>query len=423
MATEMIVSLQEFLSVVSATWFFVLPPTLWFLFRFLWMKHVQGIFVGKIEFVLLEVIPPQNIEKSPQPMESLYSGMSGALKTPNIYEKFLDGYITAYFSLEIVGRGGDGVHLYIRTPKRMRSLVEAHLYAQYPDVELIEVPDYVDEVPKVIPNAEWKLWGSDFELTDPDPIPIKTYRYFEEDVTGKMIDPMAGLIEIMGQLPPGQHLWLQFVIMPIPERWTREVGLPFVQEKIGRSSPKKVSALKTFFDEMLDIVRNIPKALLSTPEFATKKEEKKDEQPLEFRLTPMEKKALEALESNIGKNVFSTKMRMVYIGKHEGFDKATFISGFIGGIKQFADMNSNSFKTDSWSKTEDSFYVFRQTLYDKLQRKIFRRYKDRDMDGKTFVLSTEELATVFHLPDMAVVSPFLRRVAAKRGSAPSNLPF
>jgi len=39
------------------------------------------------------------------------------------------------------------------------------------------------------------------------------------------------------------------------------------------------------------------------------------------------------------------------------------------------------------------------------------------------LLSTEELATVFHIPDMAVIAPTMVRVAAKRGGAPVNLPI
>ena len=37
--------------------------------------------------------------------------------------------------------------------------------------------------------------------------------------------------------------------------------------------------------------------------------------------------------------------------------------------------------------------------------------------------STEELATIFHMPDMSVMAPSFTRVAAKRATAPSNLPI
>jgi hypothetical protein len=60
-----------------------------------------------------------------------------------------------------------------------------------------------------------------------------------------------------------------------------------------------------------------------------------------------------------------------------------------------------------------------------MQRRIFRRYIDRDPQpyDVRFLLSTEELATLFHIPDMSVTAPNLNRVVAKRGGAPTNLPI
>lgn len=410
---------KNFFQVAFFTWFVVLPLGFYKLFKVLWMEYAQGKYASKTSFLLLEIIPPQNIEKSPQPMESLYSGLSGAYKTPNLYEQYLDGFFVDSFSLELVGRGGEGMHFYIRTPKHFRYLVEAHLYAQYPDIEIKEVPDYVTDVPPVIPNKNWDIWGTDFELTDPDPMPIKTYRNFEEDVTGKMIDPLAGMIEVMGQLAPGQNLWLQYVISPVSEGWVKE-GRLYVQERAGRVSKKKTLGEK-IREDIADIFKNIFSGLFSPPQFSPK-EQKKEEQPLEFRLTPGERKALEAVEMNIGKNVFRVKMRMVYVGKKQGFDKATFVSGLMGAIKQFSDLNFNGFKPEDSSKTYANYFLQKSRLQYR-QRKIFSRYKDRDSSGKQFILSTEELATVFHVPDMNVISPFFQRVSAKRGSAPSNLPF
>ena len=360
-------SFQDFataLALFGNIWFFLLPPLLYPLFRFLWMDYVQGKYAQRIRWTVLEIIPPEDIEESPQPMESVYAGMAGILKSPSAKEEFIDGYFTEPFSLEMEGRGGGEVHLYVVTPSYFRNLVEAHLYAQYPRMEIREVSDYTrTTVPPAVPNQEWDLWGTDFELVDPDPLPIRTYRFFEEDVTGKMIDPLAGLIETMGKLPHGQKIWLQYVIIPLPESWRFE-GREFVEELIGRKKkPQKKNPLVVLFSELWDILRNIPAAMFGAPSVTVQTESSasEEEQPLEFRLTPGEKKQLEALESNIGKNVFRTKMRMIYVGKREGFNK-TFVGAFIGGIKQFADQNLNSFKPDNTSKTFANYFMVESRL-------------------------------------------------------------
>ena len=122
--------------------------------------------------------------------------------------------------------------------------------------------------------------------------------------------------------------------------------------------------------------------------------------------------------------MFKTKMRYLYVGRRETFNKPTGVSALIGGIKQFNDQNLNSFKPNDDTKT-DAKYLFVEPRLRYRQRRIFRRYVSRDSDPQfnRFELSTTELATIFHIPDMSVVAPSLTRVAAKRGGAPSNLPI
>ncbi len=180
-----------------------------------------------------------------------------------------------------------------------------------------------------------------------------------------------------------------------------------------------------FFMDIWDVIRHIPSGVtLSEPGFYSYAAEKKDEQPLEFRLSPGEKEVLKALQANLGKQMFKVRMRLVYLGRRDNFSKAIGVTPIMGAIKQFSDQNLNGFKPNDDSKTYASYVMENQRLRYR-QRRIFRRYITRDGDpGETkFILSSEELATVFHLPDMSVVAPTLARVSAKRGSAPTNLPI
>ena len=404
-------------------WYLVLPPVLYGLFLLLWMQHVWGKWASKIKWVVLEIIPSRDIEKSPQPMESFFSGLAGVMTTPTSIEEYILGFIPVSFSLELVSMDGT-VHFYIRTQESFRGLVESHFYAQYPDIEILEVKDYVHGVPRTVPNKDWDLWGTDFELVKDDLYPIKTYKYFEESVTGKMIDPLSGLIEAMGRLGPGQHLWLQFITTPISEKATHELLSKTVDKFLGREKPEEIGIIKMFFMDIWDVIRNLPRSLSATePEFYSYAVTKKDEQPLEFRLSPGEKDVLKALQSNLGKQMFKVRMRMIYLGRREGFSKAIGVSPIMGAIKQFSDQNLNGFKPNDASKTYAEFIMAHDRLRYR-QRRLFRRYITRDGDpGDTkFILSAEEMATVFHLPDMSVVAPTLARVSAKRGNAPTNLP-
>lgn len=404
-----------------AIWYIAIPILFYPVFMLLWMDHIQTKYAMTISYTLLEVIPPQNLEKSPQLMESIYIPLAGILSTFNVLEEFVEGRFTNKFSFELVGEAGS-VRMLIRTPTGFRNLVESHLYAQYPDVEIREVEDYVGNVPSVMPNREWDLWGTDLVLVGPDPLPIKTYDYFEESVTGKMIDPMAGMIEALGKVGPNQMAWFQMVIVPVMEKWSVDKETrDFIEEFAGNKKKKKnVGIIEGVIGQLSEFLKNLFPAMFQSPTWEHATEDKAMD-PLDLRLTPGKRKALEALEANVGRNVFSTKMRFVYLGRRENFTKSV-VSSFIGSLKQFADMNLNSFKPDNTSKTFANF-VAREPRLRYRQRKIFRRYKDRDTDGKKFILSTKELASVYHMPDMGVISPYLQRVPAKKGGAPANLPI
>lgn len=403
---------------LSLVWFWIFPIPLYSLVKFFWLKRVQGIYAGTLDWTLLEIIPPKDIEKSPKPMESLYAGMQGTQKGFDVIEEFIDGQFPVSFSLELVSDGGD-VHFYVRTQRGFRNLVEAHLYAQYPDCIISEVPDYVDDVPRIVPNEKWDLWGTDLEFTKNDAYPIRTYKNFEESITGKMIDPLSGLVETLGKLPPGQKIWFQIIISPHdPSKWKSEVGKALV-EKLKGKEVKKKGFFEDLWNDLSDVFTNLIPALTRPVEFS--KAEKAAEQPLEFKLSPVEKDVLKAVEENLGKPQFVAKMRFLLLGRRDNFDKSN-VSSFMGALRQFSDENMNGFKPNNATKTFSKFFWKKPRLRYR-QRKVLRRYRDRSFDGITMTLSTEELATLYHLPDMSVVAPSLPRVEAKRSGAPANLPI
>jgi len=397
-------------------WWIVFPVMLFYLFKILWMDFVslysRFSWLKSLKWTYLEIIPPKDLEKGPQPMEAIFQGMSGVLKTLSVFETHLLGKFTDRFSLELVGLGGEA-HYYIRTQTKYRNLIESQIYAQYPDAEIIEVEDYTKNFPKVVPNKKWNLWGTDVKLTDPDPYPIKTYDKFEESITGETIDPVGAFVELFNTLPPGQNIWIQWILCPLMETW-RVDEMKEVQKLAGRINGETRGILS----DLTDVITHIFQGMFGPVEFP--KTEKKEEAPLEFRLTPVEKEKLKALEENLGKNAFRTKMRVIYIGRKEGFDSAN-VSALFGAIKQFHDLNSNSLAPDNQSKTY-ALYVAPDARVAYRQRKIYRRYRDRDMDGYKMVLSTTELATLFHFPNMNIKAPSLTRVESKKGSAPFNLP-
>jgi hypothetical protein len=402
-------------------WWVILPGLLHWMFRELWMDYViatsKDSWLSKLKWTVLEIIPPKNIEKSPKVMESFFQGLAGVIAGINPLNRYTKGAFIDRFSLEIVGEEGM-MHFYVRTQTKYRNLIEANIYAQFPEAEVVEVPDYVKRFPRVVPNRDWDIWGTDVEFTSKhDIMPIKTYDKFEEDITGTMIDPLAALAEVFSKLPYGQHVWIQFVIDPQPENWFK-AHLGVIDELSKKAKQKDLG----FFDHVVDVITNVPKSVFSTMEFMSAAAPKAD-QPLEFKLTPGEKEKLKVVEENFGRNIFRVKMRVVYIGRREGFDKSLGVSGVFGAIKQFNDMNLNGFKPNDPSKTYADYGIMQKERMEFRQRRIYNRYKNRNMDGKNIFMSGKELATVFHFPNMEVKAPSLTQTQSRRGLAPFNLPI
>lgn len=376
-------------------------------------------FAVKQNEILLEVIPPRDIEKSPKVMERFFDSLAATDAGQNVINTHCHCAQNPFFSLEIVGTEGVA-HFYIRTPGAFRNFVEASLYAQYPDLEIMEVEDYVYKIPQVIPNKEWTLKGFELNLIKPDAFPIKTYKYFEEEITGKMIDPLAPLMEAFTNLGPGQHIWLQYVIQAARPKWFGDWGKASVQDFLGKA-PKPSGITARLWHDIKDVLSNIMTGWLKPAEFSAFGETKKDEQPLEFRLSPGEKQTLKVLEENIAKAMFAVEMRLIVVGRKD-FYSGTNLSAAMGTIKQFSDNHTNQFVPVDRSKVYAD-YVMTEKRAAYRARKLLNRYRDRDDTGYTFHLSTEELATVFHFPDMSVVAPSVQRTDSRRGGAPGNLPL
>ena len=403
---------------VSATWFIFLPFLFYFIFKILWLDFVRDNYWSKIEWMVLEVIPPNDIEETPQAMEMVLSGLLGSMKGINVIEENVKGETPMYFSLELVSIEGT-IHFCIRTPKTFRPLIESHIHSQYPTAVVKVVPDYVNDIPKIIPNKKWDLWGTDFRLDKADPYPIKTYRWFEEDITGKMLDPLASLIESMGKIGPQQYFWLQYVITPKDAK-EYDTGKKLAEELAGREVKKTQNFIEKYFFGFLNAINDFIANIVGVAEEGSTTSNEPDV-PLEFKMTPGEKEVLKVIEEGIGKSAFNVKMRVVYTGRKESFNKVV-VGSFMGGIKQFSDANLNGFAPDNNSKTY-ALHLFTESRMKYRQRKILRRYRERNRDGVTFHLNTEELATIFHLPIMTVITPALHKIETKTGSAPANLPI
>lgn len=420
-----------------------------FLIFFLWagwkvyVKHIQKKYKAKQTYILIAIDVPKNNEQSPLAVENIFSHLAGAHATSNWAEKYVDGKTQEGFSLEIVSLEGYTQFL-IYTNVKFRDLLEAAVYAQYPDAEMHEVADYTAPFAKLqFPNEEYDLYGTEYYLTKPECYPLRTYPEFEHALSQELKDPMAAFLENFSRLGKGEYLWFQIVITPVGQEAWKKVGQAVVNKLIGAKIEKK----RTWADKVADA----PVTALSwagdillpgTPlEDKKKAKEVKEHPSMMMYMSPGEKKLVEMIEEKMSKIGFKTKIRAIYLGKKEAFFKPRGPNALIGALKQFNTVNANSLRPELKTVGVHAHYVFVERRKNWKKWKILRAYVARSnwkgvgprkgnwgkwsehATGAGYILNIEELATLYHFPVMTVKAPAVKKTESKRAEPPAGLPM
>ncbi len=393
-----------------------------------WVYLREQRYKRKWKWVLLAVdIPPMFIQ-SPKAVEQIFAHLSGAEIGPNVIEKYGMGRKQKFFSLEIISIEGY-IQFLIRAEEEFRDLVEAAIYAQYPEAEITEVEDYVNNIPTQYPNNECDIFGAEFHLTRDSSYSIRTYKHFEYSLSKDVVfsDPMAAILENFTRIGHGENFWLQILIEPISSKW-KEKGIALVKDIIankGGVSKHGGGIMSSLTDVITSIPAMLAKLLEQIWSWNFEPGEvivaKKNEPGKVMDLSPGNKVVVEAIEEKISKVGFKTKMRVLYSGRKDNYNPSRCFDGFVGAMNQFNIQSSNAIVPYKITKLH---YIFKEMRLGWLKTRFVSNFKKRKMKfwSKPYILNTEELATLWHFPLPFVKAPMLQKATTKRGEAPIDLP-
>ena len=390
-----------------------------------WLDYKQEQYAHHQEYVLLEVRVPQNVIQTPMGMDNFFANLAGTRSSITWKEHWLQGKEQAVFSFEIASLEGS-IHFYIRCVTRLRDLVEADLYAQYPEAQITEVDDYTGNIPHKYPNDEWESFGAELILAKPQHFPIRTYESFEHqgEKEGRFKDPMFSTLELLGKMRPGENFWIQILLrMPDDQNWTK-AGLEFVNKIMGKEEKHK----KSMMQEVGAMIGGMPREVASqlvgfgAPGGAEKSAPKSDFQM--FKLTPGDKTQIEGVTDKISKIGWQAKVRVLYSGKKSVFRKGMMAAGMKGMMSPYASSVLNQFSMHNQSIPKDDYFWMTWTYAGK-QSKLTKRYAKRSFGAgaSLFILNSEELATLWHFPAADARTPALTSLGSRRAEAPGGLPM
>ncbi len=405
MGVDLVPSLSVLVA-LSPIW---IPLTLFYILFERWQDYTGLKFQDENGRVTLWIKPPQEVFKSPEAMESVFAQAFQSYGPENLIQAYLDGKRPLTYSFEIAFVEGE-VRFYLNVPKKkVKNHIEALLYANYPGIEVVELPvDYTAEVKNDLDNHDFMAFH--LSKKDDEVLPLKTYIDFGLDKMPKeeeKFEPMAPLLEHIGKCKPHERIWIQFLATPHVKQNFKTGSL---EEKTTWEK-----AAKTKIKEMMKGEKSNDPDNPDTPP----------------RLTQGERDTIAAIERNISKVAYEVSIRAMYIT----LDKKKFDGDMIGpsfrGLSQWDMIGRNQigvrWRTDfDWPMISDPSGT-RKKYYKRREMDYYKGRNWVDGDAKTHadapkVMSVEELASIYHIPGKAVLTPSLSRVEAIRRNAPTNLP-
>lgn len=265
-----------------------------------------------------------------------------------------------HISFEIVGMPED-IRFYIYTPNKYKDIVEKQINASYPDAEIKVVEEKGTKEGYIVGN-EYNIFSQTGKVAFAS-LKLKDSNYkptkFYKDFA---VDPLSSITSVLAKMNQGEGAAIQILISGADSKWSK-AGRGFI------ASTKKAE---------------------SNPETA------------KYAADPKE---LEGIENKIAKPGFNTVIRLVVSSSSQESANA-HLENIISAFGQFDGINSFT-KNKHWLKggfITDFVYRFFPS------------------GGNLSVLTSEELAGIFHFPNKSITTPHIYWINAKRAPAPAQIP-
>ena len=397
-----------------------------------WITYQKKKFKSSINFITLKIKIPREVEASYKVMEQIFSGLSVISSSPSRIDEITSGKVPLWISFEIAANDS-GIEFFIKTPIDFKKTLEALFYSHYPQAVIEETSDYTEEITVSLPNDYNSLWASEFALSKDCVLPIKTYQFFEEKDEEKRLEPMAPLLEILSNLKEGEEIWMQFIIRGLTKDQAKQFqseAKKKIDELFNKKEPPKKSDLQIFIDSFIEVLGEFFSSIFGGLVPGGSNNKKEEAKPATFIMTPQVKENSEAIQRKISKVVFESVIRVVYFAPAAIFDKNGQSTALKSYFSTFTVEGLNSFKDKGLKKPKTLIReIYKNWESDQL-RELFESFKKRKIKDPTAnkileknILSSEELATLYHFPLSTTVGAKISRIQTKTEAPPPNLPI
>lgn len=319
--------------------------------------------------------------------ETIFASV-GSLKAQRTLKSYIMGR-NDHFSFEIVAHKKK-IAFYVVAPRNMGRYLEQSINAQYPDAVIEEVTDYNI----FMPTSE--IVAGSLKTRRHCVYPLKTYQKME-------IDPMNSVINVMSKLNENEGMAIQFIARSAKKGWHRKVFL--IRRKLRQTN----SITQALYVVNLNPVSYYLREIFHLMDSGKNKSQNNfSSQNSMYRMTHMEEEMMKGIEEKNSKAGLDVNLRVIVSTAEKG--KAQL---YLSNL-------SNAFGQYNYYEYGNSF---NSSINTRGQRKIVEDFIYRKFDSNlSFLLNTEELAGLYHLPLKNAETPNILWLTAKHGAAPAEIP-
>lgn len=297
-------------------------------------------------------------------------------------------------SLEIVSKGGV-ISFFIGCTKAMQPLIEKNIHAEYPHalIEPAKLNDF-----SIFQGKTGKVDAATIKLNKRYIFPLRTYKLLEHDALSQITNAFS-------KLKTESAAGLQIMVRPTNGMWRTQIErvahmIQTGRSRVSYSSGWQVRAAETFFNFIQDMGAGIRKGGDEShpdPYFDPKNP---------HRLTPMKEQQLKLLNEKASKQALDTELRILVVAPTQ-MEAEADLNQISSAFNQFNAPDANSLKVlKPYNKKEViANYIFR----------IFG-WQHR------LTLNTEELASIYHLPNRYIETPNIDWLLSRKEPPPATMP-
>jgi len=322
-------------------------------------------------------------------MEKLLEALASFKRSADPLKRFFYEAPTVVFEVSKPA-GSEEISFFVSMPKRFRDGIEKEMHSFFPDAEIEKVSDYTI----FSPGSSSAI--STLELKESSALPLRTYGSMGTDSLDEIVTAMSKMDT------DSEGAVIQVVLAPIGgngwRRHGKEIAQRMQQGKRLKQAVEGSSSHAAFARSVVSgVIREASRSKSSS-------ERNRDDDPVS--LTPEEQELVKDIETKSGLPAFRANVRLLVSAK-TGSRAEQVLSHMENAFTQFDRSGVNSFRVKKRKKGNGTAFDY-----------IFRNFDPEH----SMILSSEEVATIFHFPISVTEAPKIRWLKAGAAAPPVNIP-